>query len=305
MDKQTFYNELSDRLLKLGLSREYIERHLAQFDSYFDGKNDDEISKEIAKLGDLDKVAARIKRMTEKAIIEAQEENEAMNDQQHNEAVIINRTEDIDNDDIGAVSVSFDEENLSDDDMHVFESSVHNEQIIDSANEPSGLEPHGTKRGVTIKTDNQSSITSAPIDPSVIEKNRRKFWLIFAATLPITVALIAATAAAFGFVFFLIAVVMLIAIGALIAVTAAGTLVSVFGLIFGASQMLSNVPVGLYECGVAIMIGAVAIAVGILVYNFAVRLMPLAAKLLLSFAHYVARKYRELYVYLKKECIGL
>ena len=105
--------------------------------------------------------------------------------------------------------------------------------------------------------------------------------------------------------FFGVAIVILISIGTLIFVTAAGTLVSVFGLIFGVSQMINNVPVGLYECGVAIMIGAFALAIGILVYNFAVRFMPLVAKWLIQFVKYVIRKYRELYVNLKKECIGL
>ena len=43
MDKQTFYAELTERLLNVGLSNEFIERHLTQFDSYFKGKNDDEV----------------------------------------------------------------------------------------------------------------------------------------------------------------------------------------------------------------------------------------------------------------------
>ncbi len=321
MDKQTFYSELSEKLLALGLSSEYIERHLSQFDGYFNGKSDIEVEAEIARLGDLDRVAARIKRMTEKAINEAKEENEAKS-RAEAEAQIVNRETDdalpvdthtsVSNSTVNSSESSDDNTPSLDDDVVVFgqaTGSDNGESTDDSVQnlvENGSSEEHGTKRGsVTLVENKQVSVTAANIDPEQIEKNRKKFWILFAITLPITLAVIAATAAGFALTFFAIAVVILIAIGGLVFITAAGTLVSVFGLIFGVSQMLASVPIGLYECGVAIMIGAVAIFLGILVYNFAVRLMPYAAKWLLVFLRYVARKYRELYVYLKKECIGL
>lgn len=319
MDKQTFYAELSERLLNIGLSREYIERHIAQFESYFNGKSDSEISAEISKLGDLDKVAARIKRMTEKSINDAKIENEA-NTEKVNNAENTENTENNENEITEQVNANNDEiinreENeltdaaedvkLSDDDVTVFEGFEELSDNKDNVSIFSYHESHGTKRGVAVADQNSSPVTVSALDQETIEKNRKKFWIIFAATSPITAALLAATAVAFALAFFAIAVIILIAVGALVFITAAGTIVSIFGLIFGASQMINSVPVGLYECGVSVMIAAVAIFVGILVYNFAVRLMPYAAKWLLVFLRYVARKYRELYVYLKKECIGL
>ena len=300
MDKQTFYAELTEKLLNVGLSHEYIERHLAQFDSYFKGKNDEDVEKEIAKLGDLDKVAARIKRMTEKAINEAKAENEAKKIEESKAPVIVNREDD----EIEKEPISVSANDL-DSDVVVFDKAPSKEPSIDTTDDEIKAESHGTKRGEMVHLDSESSVTAAPIDPEIIEQNRKKFWIIFAATLPITLAIIAATVMAFGFMFFGVAIVILFSIGALVFVTAAGTLVSVFGLIFGVSQMITSVPVGLYECGVAIMIGAFALAIGILVYNFAVRFMPIVAKWLLKLVHYVIRKYRELYVNLKKECIGL
>lgn len=316
MDKQTFYAELSERLLNIGLSREYIERHIAQFESYFNGKSDSEISAEISKLGDLDKVAARIKRMTEKSINDAKIENEAntekLNNAENTENTknIITEQVNANNDEIinreeNELTDSSEDVKLSDDDVTVFEGSEELSDNKDNVSIFSYPESHGTKRGVAVAGQNSSSVTVSALDQETIEKNRKKFWIIFAATSPITAALLAATAVAFALAFFAIAVIILIAVGALVFITAAGTIVSIFGLIFGASQMINSVPVGLYECGVSVMIAAVAIFVGILVYNFAVRLMPYAAKWLLVFLRYVARKYRELYVYLKKECIGL
>lgn len=316
MDKQTFYAELSERLLNVGLSQEYIERHIAQFESYFSGKSDNEVSAEISKLGDLNKVAARIKRMTEKSINEAKIENEAKThndtntDNADNNEVIISEQPSSDNDEIinreeDELLTEYEDVKLADDDVTVFEKPEQPSDDTDIGADFANDGSHGTKRGITVLDDKLSSVTVSALDQETIDKNRKKFWIIFAATSPITAALLAATAAAFALAFFLIAVIILVAVGALVFITAAGTVVSVFGIIFGASQMLNSVPIGLYECGVSVIIAAIAMFAGILVYNFAVRLMPYAAKWLLVFLRYVARKYRELYVYLKKECIGL
>lgn len=305
MDKQTFYAELTERLLNIGLSHEYIERHLAQFDGYFKGKSDSEIEAEIAKLGDLDKVAARIKRMTEKAIKDAQQESDSKNQAEKKTSVIVNREENETNQESALDAPNFDEAVAQDDDVIIFENEAVNAPQIDNTEQDNISEAHGTKRGEIAPADSNSSISSAPIAPEIIEQNRKKFWIMFAATLPITLAIIAGTVFGFGFLFFAVAFVVLMAICALIFVTAAGTLVSVFGLIFGVSQMISNVPIGLYECGVAIMIGAFSLAIGILIYNFAVRFMPIVAKWLINLVHYVIRKYREIYVNIKKEVIGL
>lgn len=316
MDKQTFYAELSERLLNVGLSREYIERHIAQFESYFSGKSDSEVSAEISKLGDLNKVAARIKRMTEKSINEAKIENEAKThnnvntENADNNEKKIDEQQSSDNDEIinreeDELITESGDIKLTDDDVTVFEKHEQSSDDTDIGADFANDGSHGTKRGIAVFDDKPSSVTVSALDQETIDKNRKKFWIIFAATSPVTAALLAATAAAFALAFFLIAVIILIAVGALVFITAAGTVVSVFGIIFGASQMLNSVPIGLYECGVSVIIAAIAMFVGILVYNFAVRLMPYAAKWLLVFMRYVARKYRELYVYLKKECIGL
>lgn len=312
MDKQTFYAELTKKLLSLGLSSEYVDRHISQFDGYFAGKSDEEVAREIEKLGDLDKVAKRIKRMTEKAIKEAEEESSASNENAEQKDEVINRDEsEINEAVVSEDSISDEDESndSGDEDVTVF---VKDPIVQDDPSEAlfydeqSASENHGTKRGSSLlQSYNDNSLAASDISPEVLEQNRKKFWTIFFCTLPITLAVLFATAALFAFGFFTIAMIIIIAVGGLIFVTASGTLVSVFGLIFGASQMLSSIPVGLYECGISIMIGAFALALGVLVYNFAVRLMPYAAKWLLVFVKYVIRKYREFYVYLKKECLGL
>ena len=308
MNKQTFYKELTDRLTALELGPEYIQRHINQFEGYFGGKTDEQVEAEIAKLGDLDRVAARIKRMTDKVIAEAQAEQGTKEKAKVND--IANRSEE----ELGDAPAENPAETSnkkedSDEGVNVVSEEKIRTQFDTEEDNVKSFDPesHGTKRGSrgVIKADPSTTVKNAPIDPAIIDKNRKKFWIIFAATSPITLVVLLATAAAFAFAFFAIAMLILLATGAVVAITAGGSAITLFGLIFGVSQMITSVPIGLYECGIAINIGAISLFAGILVYNFAVRLMPYAAKWLLVFMKYVFRKYRELFVYLKKECIGL
>lgn len=314
MDKLTFYAELSERLAKLEVSRDYIERHLKQFDVYFAGKTDDEVASEIAKLGDLDRVATRIKRMTDKMInteAKAQEESRSEHEIENRATADAPQASESMS---PSSNVDATPENASDDDVIVVKNKVTKKRAQKNETDPNHEEiqaipmpeAHGTRRGSDLPLVNEEEeLVSVTVDEETLRRNRRKFWVIFAVTLPITLAVLAATALAFAFTFFLIAVLIILSVGGLVAITAIGTLVSVLGMIFGVAQMLSSLPIGLYECGIAIVAGSLAMFVGILVYNFAVRLMPFAAKWLLVLGKFVIRKYKELFVYLKKECIGL
>ena len=307
MDKQTFYSELSERLVRLEVGRDYIERHLKQFDGYFEGKSEEEIMNEINKLGDLDRVAARIKRMTDKIQSdEAAAKAEAPQVQKQQE-----KTDERKSKKRIPVPEIVSNHNIetTDNDEDVFVKKQEGRPFVrpEITPEPAQINPseqNGKRRG-SHEDNYLNRITDTVPDEETIKKNRTKFWIIFAATLPITVSILVATAGIFALIFFAIAILIILAVAALVAVTTVGTLLSLFGLIFGAAQMLASLPIGLYECGLAIMIGSGAMFVGILIYNFAVRLLPFAAHWLLVFMRYVYKKYRQLFVFVKKEVIGL
>ena len=312
MDKQTFYAQLAGKLTELGVGEEYINRHLTQFDGYFSDKSDEEVSEEIAKLGSIDRVAARIKRITDKMISdESQTESSA-----------------------DAVSAPGESNGKSEAPQLPHEPAARQPQMppVQPRKAPPMQDQNCRQAppddGGTGENENSGSPVHQPVnsrinrpevkhvddfqpvgytapDPETLKRNTQKFRIIFAATLPLTLAVLLAIAFLFGAAFFAIAVLIIAAIGMLVAMTAAGTLASVFGLIFGVAQMISSMPIGLYECGLSIIIGSSVLFCGILVYNFAVRLMPYAAKWLLVFAKFVAKKLKELYIYLKKECIGI
>ncbi len=359
MDKKTFYQQLSEKLTELGVSDDYINRHLKQFDGYFAGKSDEEVAKEIEKLGDMDRVAARIKRMTDK-IIQAEQSEQEEGEPARKEpspaeavkeesapAVSSNRATGVpsakgqpgaERADVSAAPVEKKPEGEKKAEetpgrKEAEERAIRREReelmlrmpgatgVTPSQKQRRTVEEAATGAGKPAQEDEVAApvkrskladddfvdldrISHTPPDPETIRKNTRKFWILFAVTLPVTIAVLLAGGFLFAFLFFLIAVLIIASVALLVAITAVGTLLSVFGLIFGVAQMISSMPIGLYECGLSIIIGSGALFCGILVYNFAVRLMPFAAKWLLVLLKFVIKKLRELYIYLKKECIG-
>ena len=134
--------------------------------------------------------------------------------------------------------------------------------------------------------------------------NALLFWVLFAVTLPLTAALALAVCALFAAAFFAGAALIIASIGVLIALVAGGTGLSLFGIVYGITQLFSSVPEGLYELGLGIIIGGCAMFIGILVYNFAIRLLPFALKYLFVFFRFVVRQAKRLFIFIKKECVG-
>ena len=349
MDKKTFYAALSEKLAILGVSRDYIERHIRQFDGYFEGQTEEEIASDIDKLGDLDRVAARIKRMTDKM---AEQEGTASRSDSVNETVpsesgaapqkndeptdikkTASESKTAASDDEIYEEVDIRKDKMSEELDHAVDQIVDDapdnnfviEENPDETNLKNGFDsreeyadyeeeqlsfftPRSSDDIPSVggyRGENDDRIVREEWDEDTFRKRLIKFRLLFVATLPITLAVLAITAVFFAVVFFAIAVLIIAVVAALVAVTALGTLVSVFGLIFGIAQMLSQLPIGLYECGLSIIFGASALFVGILLYNIAVRLLPFAGKWLWVFVKFVFRKYKELYVFLKRGVIGL
>ncbi len=293
MNKQTFFTELKQKLHDLGVADEYTERHIKQFEAFFEGKSDEEVETEIEKLGSIDRAAARIKRMTDKLIEEEKASASDEADKKDGHSSKEKKSASLSEDDL-KIDLSKDSGKADSSDADMSDSEVKNHD-----SEARGDENRSEKK----KTDDTHLKTYAP-DSEMIKKNTLKFRILCVVTLPITLLIAFTVLMLFSLTFFAIALLIILAIAALVALTAGGTVITVFGLIFGVVELLSTLPIGLYECGLSLMIGSASLFVGILIYNFAVVLMPFAAKYLFKFLKYVIKKARELYVYLKKECIG-
>ena len=91
-----------------------------------------------------------------------------------------------------------------------------------------------------------------------------------------------------------LALLMILAVAALIAFVAAGVFVALTGIVYGVIMLIKgNTPVGLFEIGLGITVGAVVLFAGILVYNFAIRLIPFGMKMLSKLLAFGFRKGKE------------
>lgn len=140
---------------------------------------------------------------------------------------------------------------------------------------------------------------------SAQQKNVRpsgKFWGIFCACLPITIPLALLLVALLGSVYLLGVGLILGALGAMVAVIAVGSILAMIGFVYGVIQLFSETAIGLYEIGLGLVCTGVTMFVGILLYNFAIRLVPFLLKLYTRFVRFVFRKVKELFFYCQRLC---
>lgn len=143
----------------------------------------------------------------------------------------------------------------------------------------------------------------SPEQEKRIKNNKILFWTSLVLTSPIWIFALIIVALILGCIFFAVGALTLACVVLMVGSAAAGTGTALFGIIYGITQ-LSVRPVGLYEIGLGIMIAGVTMIVGILLYNFIIRIMPIAYKYIIKFSKFVINKIKELFEYIKKECIG-
>ncbi len=138
-------------------------------------------------------------------------------------------------------------------------------------------------------------------------RGKRIFWIVFLCTLPITLVLFLVFAAVFGAIFAVLCGLIVLLVGGLIVGVTAGALLSLIGLVYGVTQLLtvaSHAP-GLYEIGLGLIIAGCVMFGGILVYNLAVRLIPLLIRWLGALFRYCTGKIKDLFHMAKEACYKL
>jgi hypothetical protein len=131
------------------------------------------------------------------------------------------------------------------------------------------------------------------------------FWVGLILTLPLSVGLLAAITGAFAVLFAALILLIVGCVAGLVAFVAAGAGISLVGIIFGITQLFSFVAAGIYEIGLGIMIAGAVLFLSILVYNFAIRLLPWLISLLGIFMGFVFRKLKDLFHFVRRECYKL
>lgn len=141
--------------------------------------------------------------------------------------------------------------------------------------------------------------------PEATTKGKAIFWGTFAVTLPFTAFLfVGITAVFFGLI---IGFSVLIAgiIAGLVAMVAAGSAISLVGVIYGITQLFVSFPIGLYEIGLGVIITGFMMLAGILLYNFAIRLLPFVIRKVYEFFKLYLKSVKYLFNYLKGRCYSI
>ena len=91
----------------------------------------------------------------------------------------------------------------------------------------------------------------------------------------------------------------------LVAIVTAGSAVALVGLVYGALRLFSIPAEGLYEIGLAVIIIGLVLLFGVLIYNFALRVLPLLYAQIKRLFLFLTDKLKILIYQLKKECYKL
>ncbi len=131
------------------------------------------------------------------------------------------------------------------------------------------------------------------------------FWVGLFVTLPITLALLLLLFGAFAAAFLGLIGLIIGCILLLVVTVAAGSGISLVGIIYGITQLFSFPAAGIYEIGLGVTVAGIALLLSILIYNFAIRFVPWVISYLAVFLKFVCGKLKTLFVFVRKECYKL
>ena len=136
-------------------------------------------------------------------------------------------------------------------------------------------------------------------------KGTAVFWGVLILTLPITLALLGLVLGAFAFLYIALIAGIIGFILALIGVAACGGGIALVGMIYGVTQLFSNVPAGIYEIGLGVIIAGASVFIAVLLYNAAVRFLPWVMHWLTVFFGFVMDRIKYGFCLARRECYKL
>ena len=274
-DKQGFLEKLKDALIQRNISEQDIAPYIEQFDRFYDRMVQDEDTVG-AMLNDIDKIADNI-------AAQVSDRYDEIN--RFAERTMTVQTVSVDTEIIEATELEI-----------VDESDAENSGEAEEVPADIGEEP-------VPDAETASEGTKLPdyVEKEVIP-NSKKFLLLFGVTLPITLPLALLGMSLFVAVWIALMLGNVVAIVAMIATAAVGTVAALVGIIYGITQLFVSVPTGLYEIGIGVVIVGLVLFVCILLYNFAIRLMPFLIKRVFVLFKFTLSKLKARVNRIRKEC---
>lgn len=148
--------------------------------------------------------------------------------------------------------------------------------------------------------------TSESIDIFEDETEKKNSWMFYVFTIlimPLACVVGAFVFAAFVAMWLALAVLSTLLIVGVFVIAAAGALVSICGLLFGLIELVGgSSAAAMFEIGLALIVGAAVMFVGILIYNVAIRLVPYLIKKLGTLLVFIFKTFVKALRRLKKLC---
>lgn len=309
MEKQVFLDRVRQTLLDRGVAEEVTARQLAKLSRFIDeegGDNAETMLEEEDPVLLAEEICTLLKqnaaRRAAAAVIEPEEPAESVPVSEQAPAAEAVATVDI-NENFDMVDLPAADRKGQANLTELSPESIYVPPDADAFEEPSRKSRKQVKqaRNEMLEVDEVESRAEEYSG----EKGGPMFWVMFIASLPFVAAICAVVLALFIAAFAALAVLQIGAFAALVAVAAAGTAFTLVALIYGIVQLLSSLPVGLFELGIGISAGGVVLFCSILLYNLGVRLLPFTMKQLAKFLGWTAKRGKILFIYLKGACAKL
>lgn len=325
MEKQVFLDRVRQRLLQNGVSDATVERQLTRLSRYIDeegGANAEAMLDEEDPFLLAEEICAALRRNAARraaaeAAAEATAEEPPARPARPAPVALVTpppvqvtdaRTREMD---IVHPSQTFDIVDLPGSANAEMPAADFAEASVVDFDEPMSTEPYAPMEAETDRRRGRRGgmLEVDPLRSRAVEYEDEKagplFWVLFILSLPFAAAISLTVLALFIVAFAALAALMVLSIAALAVVAAVGTAFTLVALVYGIVQALSVLPVGLYEIGIGITAGAVVLFVSILLYNFAIRLLPFAMKQLARFFGWTVRSLKALFIYVKGACAKL
>ncbi len=321
-DKEQFFRELSEALNKRGISEVEIKPYLDSFERFYDRMlNDNQKTSNILNnVEDIaDNIAAQIKdreeeisKLTQRTMtvdavhIEDSEAKEGLenSEMEAGDDASQNKITNVDfNDAMKTVQTDVVADITADEYISAEEITGVSSEIIQIDEDYEGDMEEALFQDDGLKEEADGGATRLPdYEGEAPAPNSKTFWIILCASLPLTIPAALLLIGAFLLVFVLLVALICGAFAGLVGVASLGAIASLIGIIYGSAQLFVSLAIGLYEIGVGVTAIGIALFVGILLYNFAIRLVPILMRLEWKLFKYTLKKLKVFLNYVRREC---
>jgi uncharacterized membrane protein len=151
------------------------------------------------------------------------------------------------------------------------------------------------------KEENKAELSDEDI--AALRNNKTLFIILSCVVAPFVLALALIVVALYIFFWLALALLLIFSVAGLIVFVALGSCISLIGIVYGVIQIVAGAtPAGLFEIGLGICVGGAVLLISILVYNFAMRLVPFAMRQLARLVRFAFSKGRDAYTIVKGVC---